>query len=114
MIKHLKIIVLSLFVLLSGCGNGGEGAARKLVLQNLKDPNSAKFGEFTIVSTEKFEMACLTVNSKNSLGGYVGNREFIVGRLEGESWELQGTHKVSHSTCVTMMRKHLTDQGLLR
>jgi hypothetical protein len=110
---YLRQFVLILIVLLSGCDSSGEGNAKELVLKNLKDPDSAKFGEFTVVSTEKFEMACLTVNAKNSLGGYVGNQEYIVGRPKGETWELQGVHKVSHSICVTMMKKHLADRGLL-
>jgi hypothetical protein len=58
--------------------------ARRVVLDGLKDPDSAKFGEFWRLG----DVACGTVNSKNSMGGYTGKKIFAVkdghAQLQGE------------------------------
>lgn len=53
-------------------------AAISAVKANLKDPSSASFGQIARrqVGSGK-NVACGTVNSKNSFGGYVGDRRFI-------------------------------------
>jgi len=51
---------------------------REAVLSNLKDPESAKFGQ-TYISTDKngVHYVCGTVNTKNGFGGMTGFQPFI-------------------------------------
>lgn len=58
-----------------------EPEAKKAVLQRLKDPDSAKFGNFTLIDDER---ACLTVNAKNTYGGYTGDKEAWLNKIGGE------------------------------
>lgn len=55
--------------------------AKEAVLQRLKDPDSAKFGNFTLIDDER---ACLTVNAKNAYGGYTGDKEAWLNKIGGE------------------------------
>lgn len=85
-------------LLLAACG-GNEAEAQKAVLAGLKDPDSAKFGKFTLVSEN---LACLTVNAKNSMGGYTGDKEAFLKKVGGK-WELAQlsfTDGISHDRCV--------------
>jgi hypothetical protein len=82
-------------VLLHGCG-GAEGEAKKAVLEHLKDPDSARFGLFTQVDEL---VACLTVNAKNSVGGYIGNEQALLKRIDGK-WEFYAVQDISHDECV--------------
>lgn len=73
---------LVLALSLAGCGE--QGQAEELVRANLKDPESARFGEFYY--SEAKGRACLEVNAKNSLGGYVGDRQAKL-KHSAEGWE---------------------------
>ncbi|WP_141833363.1 hypothetical protein [Delftia sp. HK171] len=55
------------------------------MLQQLKDPDSAKFGDTSVVTSpdkspqyKELRYVCGTVNAKNSLGGYAGASRFVV------------------------------------
>jgi hypothetical protein len=57
----------------------GAHAARQLqqsIKEQLKDPESALFRNM-ILTKEESGLACGEVNSKNSLGGYVGFHPFV-------------------------------------
>ena len=82
------------------CG-GSEVEARKAVIDNLKDPDSAKFGEFTQISEE---LACMTVNARNSMGGYTGDQQAFLKKVEGK-WEFYTTQDVSKDWCIEMWPK---------
>lgn len=72
-----KIAVLALgCLLLQGCG-ASESDAQQVVRDGLKDPGSAKFGEFSQIGER---LGCMTVNSKNSLGGYMSPTPGFVAR----------------------------------
>jgi hypothetical protein len=61
---------------------------RKLIISIMKDPESTKFrNEFM-----SGEYLCGEVNSKNSMGGYVGYRRFI---SDGKEWALDTNEQVS-------------------
>jgi hypothetical protein len=62
-----------------------EASAREVVLKYLKDPDSAKFGEFLAVPPDG---ACYAVNAKNSMGGYAGEKYARLKKV-GTAWELQ-------------------------
>lgn len=51
-------------------------SARKVIKSNLKDPASAKYNN-EVASKDK-TVVCGEVNSKNSLGGYVGFKRYLV------------------------------------
>ncbi len=75
--------------------NFSEKEAREIVLTILKDPDSAKFGKFTISG----EKACLTVNAKNSMGGYTGNQQAYFKKIQGK-WVFSFMVEVSHDICI--------------
>lgn len=93
---HKTIIVLSL--LISACSNSPETDAQKAVLSRLTDPDSAKFGEFTIANEHS---ACLGVNAKNKLGGYTGEQQALL--IRGPiGWEVADISRVDQTTCLSI------------
>lgn len=73
----MKPIYLTACVALALCGcNSNQRAAERAVRDMLKDPDSAKFGEFYF--NEETNAGCLTVNAKNSMGGYTGDQQAFV------------------------------------
>ncbi|HRL94687.1 MAG TPA: hypothetical protein PK873_14130 [Pseudomonas sp.] len=75
-----RLILLTMF-LLSACNGGSE--LQNAVLENLNDPDSAKFKE-EIVS-EDGKKACIVWNSKNTMGGY-GDWKVAELRFEDAKW----------------------------
>jgi hypothetical protein len=73
-----------------------EYEIKKAVLAILKDPDSAKFGEFTQINEVR---ACMTVNAKNSMGGYVGDQQAFL-RKEGGKWMGYILEGATHDWCV--------------
>ena len=90
---------MSLFVL-TGCG-GVESEVKNAVLAGLKDPDSAKFGSFKLVDDEH---ACLTVNAKNSMGGYTGNQQAFVKKTNGV-WKFIFSDDVTQAGCAELWPK---------
>lgn len=79
-----------------------ESYARKAVLKNLKDPDSAKFGKFTLVTPTT---ACLTVNARNAFGGYTGDQQAFLLKAENQ-WLVASIDKdLSHAQCIEVMSK---------
>ncbi len=80
------------------------------VLDGLKDADSAKFGRITVIDGGKG--ACVTVNAKNSAGGYNGFQQAILSNLSmtnmGMSgWLLVGIMDVSHELCIDALHHEL-------
>ncbi|WP_294197301.1 hypothetical protein [uncultured Sphingomonas sp.] len=71
---------------LSACDRNRR-AAEATVRESLKDPESARFGDFYFNS--KTEKACLTTNAKNSMGGYTGDRQVHLQKFDNR-WEYIG------------------------
>lgn len=86
-------------LMLSACGD--ESAAKKATLGALKDPDSAKFGAFS----QEGDSACLTVNARNSMGGYAGNQEATLEKISG-IWEVIDLTDISHESCESSMKSH--------
>jgi hypothetical protein len=86
--------LLCLPLLLSACSE--RSGAEEAVREGLKDPDSAKFGEFYYNAATK--KACLTVNAKNSMGGYTGNQEAELKKGE-DGWSVNGMLELDHETC---------------
>ncbi len=92
--KKNLFIAFVVLIFLGGCG-GDAGEIKKVTLQNLKDPESAKFGEVKIINNR---LACLTVNAKNSMGGFSGNQQAFL-RKEGGKWEFYFIEDFSQDMC---------------
>ena len=79
------------------CAKSEENLVQDAVLKGLIDPDSAKFGEITIIG----DKACATVNSKNNFGGYAGNKQAILKKIDG-AWDFMGTLPSSNAICVAL------------
>lgn len=84
-----------------------EPDCKKAVLKALKDPDSAKFGKFTVEGTR----ACLTVNARNSLGGYTGDQQAILELSDDfESWKVVEIVQLDHESCRKVINPFLPMQ----
>ena len=62
------------------CGGDEAATKKKAVLGSLKAPGSAKFGKFSLAGKNG---ECLTVNAKNSMGGYTGDQQaYLIGKAK--------------------------------
>lgn len=104
--RVFKILLVILFsVLLSGCGD--ESNIKAAVKKDLKDPDSAKFGKITIFTAKDkkdqkgntINAACATVNAKNGFGGYTGDKQAYLLKIDGE-WTFVTFVGDSHALCV--------------
>lgn len=98
--KFCAPITLALLLPLSGCGistPSDESQIKSAVISGLKDPDSAIIDTIKIVGHQG-ETACVSVNAKNSFGGYTGfQTAFLV--KEG-SWRLTNIMDVPLASCV--------------
>ncbi len=99
------ILIALIPMLFSACG-GAETEARKAVLNMLKDPDSAKFGKFTNVNEKS---ACLTVNARNSMGGYTGDQQAYLIIDEGK-WIAIDISSQTHDACIKVMTEFATKE----
>lgn len=86
---------------------------KRAVLKVLIDPDSAKFGEVFIEGSshlvnnyhieDNFYRACITVNSKNSMGGYSGNQQAMAFVNQHQQWEVVYIHNHDLATCRTFL-----------
>lgn len=100
---HKIIIILS--ILLTACSSA-ESDAKQTVLNQLKDPDSAKFGEFTLVNKHG---ACLSVNARNSMGGFTGVKQAMLVRGTKDrgnaEWQVVDFAEFSHKTCIYTIKQ---------
>ena len=97
------VLALACILSLSACDRARHNA-EAVVRENLKDPDSAKFGEFYF--NEKTGKGCLTVNARNSMGGYTGDQQAYVRRTD-KGWETYEIAEISADSC----RDIFADQG---
>lgn len=99
-----KIILFCLALSLSACGNGD---IKDVVKAHLKDPDSAKFGQIDIIKGKDVQIAVVTVNAKNSYGGYVGEKQAMLGRGKGTGmkWDFHKFEDLSHEDCVKIAKE---------
>ena len=95
MINKRWAVLVAGGLLLQGCG-GAEGDAQQAVRDKLRDPDSAKFGQF---SEANERLACLTVNSKNGVGGYTGEQQALLRKVDGK-WTFYSVVDTSHESCI--------------
>ncbi|WP_152555818.1 membrane lipoprotein lipid attachment site-containing protein [Ferriphaselus sp. R-1] len=65
-----SFVLLSFVLMLAACS--AESDAPNAVRAVLSYPDSAEFGEFTLISNDA---ACITLNAKNASGEYIGDME---------------------------------------
>ena len=81
-----------------------ESKVRVAVLRGLKDPDSAKFGEFISTKADNgMSIGCIAVNAKNAMGGYSGIQQAALVEIEGE-WRLLTTASISQATCLDVLK----------
>ena len=97
----MKFAVLAFIaVSMSGCGENYK--IKEALRASLIDPDSAKFGKLSVVNKNK---ACMTVNSKNSMGGYVGDQQAFMLKSEN-TWQLINiTNLMNHEECIEFFSK---------
>ena len=104
----MKFLALALIgISLVGCDNKPfakvqpteEEKLQAVVRVSLKDPDSAKFGKVSVV---KESNACVTVNAKNSLGGYTGDQQAFLMKSNG-LWEVLSIDEMTHERCIEIM-----------
>jgi hypothetical protein len=109
----LRLFVLTMLacLTLAGC-DSPKSELEKLTLQQLKDPESAKFGDFGQVLSKERDWACLAVNAKNSFGGYTGEQSArFVKKATEDRWTFQGIAPQSFAECMSMMRDKQPYEG---
>lgn len=89
------LLALACIASLPAC-NRAKSGAEAAVRETMKDPDSAKFGNFYY--NGKTEKGCLTVNGKNSMGGYTGNQQAYLERTK-DGWEAIGIADITLDTC---------------
>lgn len=78
-----------------------EAAIQDAVRRSMRDPQSALFGQLSLVVPDG---ACQTVNGRNSMGGYTGNQQAILKKLEGR-WFTVGIHDISNTRCIEVVKE---------
>lgn len=104
----MKVLTLALIAIsIVGCDNKPFGIGQPteeeklqaVVRVSLKDPDSAKFGQVTVV---KESNACVAVNAKNSLGGYTGEQQAFLVKTNG-LWQVISIDQMAHERCIEVM-----------
>jgi hypothetical protein len=54
------------------------GKSKQLLVDSLKDPDSARFSNLIIAERSEGKLLCGSINARNSFGGYVGAKKFYV------------------------------------
>jgi len=96
-----KLALVALLATLSRCG-GNRSGAEEAVRAILKDPESARFGNFYY--NDKTHKGCLTVNARNSMGGYTGDQQAYVEKGK-DGWKSDYISDVSLDICRSIQDK---------
>lgn len=92
--KNLALALLFALAL-TACDRDRHGA-EEITREALKDPESARFGDFYFNPQTK--KGCLTVNAKNSMGGYTGDQQSYVEKTD-KGWENVGIADIPVDSC---------------
>jgi len=82
----------------------------QVVLESLKDPDSAKFGEAVLI--DYGQAACIFVNAKNTYGGYTGYQNAILLNVTGY-WDVYLIKNISMDHCISAAHRTLNNSGFL-
>lgn len=95
-----KLVAIGFASLTLMACNSAERSAKREILDRLKDPDSARFGEFT--ESEDGTKACFGVNAKNTYGGYTGEQQVVLIKdSKTKEWDwVTEFETFSHEECV--------------
>ena len=94
-------LIVLIAISMSGCGESSK--IQEAIRASLIDSDSAKFGKMSLVKNNK---ACMTVNSKNSMGGYTGDQQALLKKSENK-WEvLDITSLFNHEQCIDFLSEY--------
>ena len=94
-----QILTIAVLALLAGCSD--TGAVTNAVKEGLKDPDSAEFGAIDFREGPGGKWACVTVNARNSFGGYTGDQQVKLTYADGQGWQWVGEPaEISHEDCI--------------
>ena len=79
-----------------------KSQAENAVRERLKDPDSARFGDFYLNS--KTGKGCLVVNAKNSMGGYTGDQVAYIEKSQGQFEAVDIKEDSSLDTCINQTK----------
>lgn len=103
-----RLILLGALALTGGCSE--QRAVEDAVKEFLNDPESAKFGEITIVENADGKEACATTNAKNRMGGYTGNKQITLSYNDKlQKWSAINGWNISHAMCVDIISDEQED-----
>lgn len=94
----MRKIIFGIFILtiLVGCGDSSK---IKFIIKNqLNDPDSAQFKD--IIFSKNEEIACISWNAKNQIGGYGEWKYTLLFKGNDSSWEIFNDRKASSDTCT--------------
>ena len=77
-----------------------------IVLNSLKDPESAKFGDVVLI--DHGNGACVEVNARNAFGGYTGLQQAMLMKVDNIGWQLLDIRDVSLDVCGTALHAVIT------
>lgn len=106
MYRLTTYLIAAVAFVLAGCESGAfDNAMQKTVREKLKDPDSAKWGEQIVYKNR----ACLQVNSKNSYGGYTGNKTAWLKDISfpGGNWYLED---IDEKGCYNHVLRELSER----
>ncbi|KMS55944.1 hypothetical protein [Sphingobium cupriresistens] len=105
--RNYRIIAMVVATLTLAACDRNRSAAEDAVRGSLKDPDSAKFGDFYY--NEKTKKGCLTVNARNSMGGYTGDQQAYV-EPGDKGWLTIGFADVSQESCRNVFADAVQDE----
>lgn len=93
----MRVLVIMLVLAIAGCA-AAEGQVEDAVRSVLKDPESARFQSVGVAEVNGVRVACGQVNAKNSMGGYTGDRAFM---LKGDQLWMATSSEESTAVLIT-------------
>lgn len=106
--RQVYVLLAAGVLTIGGCGD--KSRAIEVTRQHLKDSDSAKFGGVAIVDINdkdglgnSMKVACVTVNSKNSYGGYTGDQQAML-ILRGDQIDFVDITEVTQEQCVQVAK----------
>ena len=107
MIKPLLLLLVYVFALAACDSASFYNPLKKAVREKLKDPDSAKFGDPVVLGNR----ACISVNAKNSYGGYTGSKYTHLKRISSDNWYVESMEGESECSESVLSQKLSIDKA---
>ena len=90
------IFGILMLIFLIGCGDSSK--IKSIIKNELNDPDSAKFKE--IVFSKNGEIACISWNARNQVGGYGEWKYTLLFKGNNSFWGVFDDRKANSDTCT--------------